>query len=50
MCNGKWLMKEREILFLNEKELLEKVKIQSKKVLDKAGVKLPDRFSVVNCK
>ncbi len=50
MCNGKWLMKEKEILFLDEKELLEKIKEQSKKVIEKAGVKLPDRFPVINIK
>lgn len=50
MCNGKWLMKEKKILFLDEKELLEKVKKQSKKVLDRAGVKLPNRFPVVDIK
>lgn len=50
MCNGKWLMKEKEILFLDEKELLEKIKEQSKKVIEKAGIKLPDRFPVINVK
>ena len=47
ICNGKWLMKKREILFLDEKELLEKVKIQNKKVMDKAGIVIPDRFPVI---
>ena len=50
MCNGKWIVKEKEILFLDEKELLEKIKEQSKKVIEKAGVKLPDRFLVINIK
>lgn len=50
MCNGKWLMKNREILFLDEKELLEKVKIQNKKVMDKAGIVIPDRFPVIEIK
>lgn len=50
MCNGKWLMKNREILFLDEKELLEKVKIQNKKVMDKAGIIIPDRFPVIEIK
>ena len=30
--------------------ILEKVKKQSKKVLDRAGVKLPNRFPVVDIK
>lgn len=50
MCNGKWLMKNREILFLDEKELLEKVKIQNKKVMDKAGIVISDRFPVIEIK
>ncbi|WP_176892691.1 amidohydrolase [Fusobacterium varium] len=50
MCNGKWLMKNREILFLDEKELLEKIKIQNKKVMDKAGIVIPDRFPVIEIK
>ena len=43
-------MKERKILFLDEEELLEKVKIQSKKVIEKAGIKLPNRFPVIDVK
>lgn len=50
MCNGKWLMKNREIFFLDEKDLLEKVKIQNKKVMDKAGIVIPDRFPVIEIK
>ncbi|AVQ27575.1 amidohydrolase [Fusobacterium ulcerans] len=50
MCNGKWLMKNREILFLDEKDLLEKVKIQNKKVMAKAGIVIPDRFPVIEIK
>lgn len=50
MCNGEWLMKNREILFLDEKELLEKVKIQNKKVMNKAGIVIPDRFPVIEIK
>lgn len=50
MCNGKWLMKNREILFLDEKDLLEKVKIQNKKVMAKARIVIPDRFPVIEIK
>lgn len=49
MCNGEWLMKEREITFLNEEELLEKVKIQGEKIRKKAGINLKSRFPVVEC-
>lgn len=50
MCNGKWLMRNREILFLDEKELLEKIKIQNKKIMDKAGIVIPDRFPIIEIK
>ena len=48
MCDGKWLMKEREVLVVNEKELLEKVKEQAKKVMNKAGVKITNMFPVID--
>lgn len=47
MCNGRWLMKNREILFLDEKELLKKIKIQNEKIMNKAGVVIPNRFPVI---
>lgn len=50
MCNGKWLMKEKEITFLDENELLEKVKTQGEKIRKKAGINLKSRFPVVECK
>lgn len=49
MCNGKWLMREREITFLNEKELLEKVKIQGEKIRKKAGIILKNKFPIIEC-
>ncbi len=50
ICNGKWLMKEREVLVLDEKELLEKVKRRAKEVKEKAGIKLESRFPVIDIK
>lgn len=50
MCDGKWLMKERVITFLNESELLEKVKIQAEKIRKKAGISLKSRFPIIDCK
>ena len=47
MCNGRWWMKNREILFLDEKELLKKIKIQNEKIMNKAGVVIPNRFPVI---
>ena len=47
ICDGKWLMKEREIVVLNEAELLEKVKLQAEKIREKAGIKLESKFKIV---
>ncbi|MGL4971413.1 MAG: amidohydrolase [Cetobacterium sp.] len=48
MCNGKWLMKNREILVLNEDELIEKVKIKAAEIKKKAKIELQNRFPVVD--
>ena len=48
MCNGKWLMKNREILVLNESNLIEQVKIKSEEIKTKAKIVLPNRFPVVD--
>ncbi|MGL5355145.1 MAG: amidohydrolase [Cetobacterium sp.] len=48
MCNGKWLMKNREILVLNEEELIEKVKIKAEEIKIKAKIELPNRFPIIN--
>lgn len=47
ICNGKWLMKEREIVVLDEAELLEKVKVQAEKIRKKSGIKLESKFKFV---
>ncbi|MGL4671368.1 amidohydrolase [Cetobacterium sp.] len=47
MCNGKWLMKNREILVLNENELIQKVKEKSEEIRKKANIVLPNRFPVI---
>ena len=47
ICNGKWLMKEREIVVLDEAELLEKVKLQAQKIREKVGIKLESKFNIV---
>ncbi|MCQ9625869.1 amidohydrolase family protein [Cetobacterium somerae] len=48
MCNGKWLMKNREILVLNESNLIEQVKIKSEEIKTKAKIVLPNRFPVID--
>ena len=47
ICDGKWLMKEREIVVLDEAELLEKVKLQAEKIREKAGIKLESKFKII---
>lgn len=47
ICDGKWLMKEREIVVLDEVELLGKVKVQAEKIREKAGIKLESKFKFV---
>ncbi len=39
-------MQEREIVVLNKAELLEKVKLQSEKIREKAGIKLESKFKI----
>lgn len=41
MCNGKWLMKEREVLVVDEIKLLADVKAQAAKIKEKAGINIP---------
>ncbi|WP_448820266.1 amidohydrolase [Cetobacterium sp.] len=48
MCNGKWLMKDREVLVLNERELIEKLNRKSKDIKNKANIVLPNRFPVID--
>ncbi|MGL5426524.1 MAG: amidohydrolase, partial [Cetobacterium sp.] len=48
MCNGQWLMKNREILVLDEAELIEKLKEKAAEIKKKAKIELPNRFPVVD--
>lgn len=48
MCNEKWLMKDREVLVLNERELIEKLNRKSKDIKNKANIVLPNRFPVID--
>lgn len=47
ICDGKWLMKEKEILVLDESKLLEKVKEQANKIREKANIKLNSNFKII---
>ena len=47
MCNGKWLMRDRVILTLDEEAILKEACARGAAIYDRAGIKLPDRFPVV---
>lgn len=47
MCNGQWLMRDKMILTVNEKEILQQARLRATALLKKAGINLPDRFPVV---
>jgi 5-methylthioadenosine/S-adenosylhomocysteine deaminase len=48
MANGKWLMKNREILTVNEQEIIQEAKSRAEAVAKRAGIHLPERFPVVD--
>ena len=47
MCDGKWLMRDRKILTLDEDAILQEACARGAAIYDRAGIKLPDRFPVV---
>ena len=47
MCDGKWLMKDRIVLSLNEEEVLAAAKEHAAAIRSRAGIELPERFPVV---
>ena len=47
MCDGRWLMRDRKILVLNEEAILKEACARGAAIYDRAGIKLPDRFPVV---
>lgn len=48
MADGRWLMKERQILTVNEAEVLAEAKARAAAIAKRAGIKLPERFNVVD--
>jgi 5-methylthioadenosine/S-adenosylhomocysteine deaminase len=48
MVDGRWLMKERKILTVNEHEVIEEAKARAVAVRKRAGIRLPERFQVVD--
>jgi 5-methylthioadenosine/S-adenosylhomocysteine deaminase len=47
MCNGKWVMKDRKILVIDEDEIIKEVEKTANNIRKKAGIQLPDRFPTV---
>ena len=47
MCDGKWLMRDRKILTLDEEAILKEACDRAKAIYKRAGIELPDRFPVV---
>ncbi|KAJ0988784.1 hypothetical protein J5N97_007140 [Dioscorea zingiberensis] len=45
MCNGKWIMKDRKIMTLDEGEVISLVTQASSNLLKRAGIKLPNKMN-----
>jgi 5-methylthioadenosine/S-adenosylhomocysteine deaminase len=48
MCDGRWLMKDRRILVVDEAEVLAEAKRRAAAIVQRAGIRLPHRFTVIN--
>ncbi len=48
MVDGAWVMKDKEILSVNEQEIIEESKVRAGAIARRAGIELPDRFLVVD--
>ena len=48
MVDGRWLMRDKEILVVNEEEILTEAKKRAEGIRERAGIKLPNRFNVVD--
>ncbi|MFP4492123.1 MAG: amidohydrolase [Spirochaetaceae bacterium] len=44
MCNGEWVMRDKRILTVDEGEILEEAKERAKSIIERAGIRIPDRF------
>ncbi|GLT86734.1 hypothetical protein SLE2022_048530 [Rubroshorea leprosula] len=47
ICNGKWIMKDKKILNVNEEEVISAAKQASSELLRRAGIKIPTRMNVL---
>ncbi|NLL18964.1 MAG: amidohydrolase [Clostridia bacterium] len=48
MCDGRWVMKDRKVLTVDEKAILEEAKARAKAIRKRAGIELPERFPMVD--
>ena len=48
MCDGKWLMRDREIVVADEAEILAAARQHAQSIARRAGVRLTDRFNIVD--
>lgn len=47
MVDGRWVMRQREILRVNEAQILDRAMEMAERIRHDAGIKLPERFSTV---
>lgn len=47
MCNGRWLMKDRVVLTVNEEDVLEAAKEHAAAIRSRAGIDMPNRFNMI---
>ena len=50
MCDGKWIMRDRKVLTLDEEAIVKAACEHADAIYKRAGIVLPDRFPDVNCK
>jgi len=48
MVDGRWLMRDRKVLAVNEAAVIEEARSRAAAIVQRAGIHLPDRFNVVD--
>ena len=48
MCDGRWLMRDSQILSVNETEIMNEAKARAAAIAARAGIDLPPRFKVID--
>ncbi|XP_056686824.1 uncharacterized protein [Spinacia oleracea] len=47
ICNGKWIMKDKKILNVDEGEIISQAKKAAKELLERAGISIPKRMQMI---